>query len=1038
MRFIRLILLLLVIVSTKSALAQDVDLYLTDHYLAGKSVIKLSRDFDDPYMWILTRNNEIYRLNTVSKQLDNFTAQFQSIAGGNIFDIAGISAAWVVVAVRNGTNVDLVSDNAGILSYPLRSPVYDFRGTIQSIGTSSLYTEEAYGVNGRPAVLIATDERFYRFSLSGVLSFNSTGASQIYSATYRTQLFENHDEADTSGANLIPVMATTPGGAWLFYTGLLRTGIPYGGDAINSAYFTLNQVIDFSSIQYLVPDVFWGNNSGLYQAKLRGQSPFLSPYKHYLDNIKVNKITDIYGLTALGNSGAKENLLVGTDNGLYYSSSFLHAGLDPALDNFTLYHYDKLGNIPINFVEVNNSKISFPPPFCEDGIWCATNDGVYLIKPDYAAHFDNSKQLSAIHFKDQDVTVSQTSICEGSTTTIQLNSDVTTTSLQWFKDGKEIINENKTSLDISATGDYYAVLFDPCAGVSVQSNHLKVQVISGPRFMFDYPDKLQLCSSGPTLLKTDNNPQYKYRWYTDGVLNGGADYQYTVRQSGKYKVEVSACTDSWVSSKEIQVDLINLPVAVISADKPKYCAGETALLTVNTPADPSYTINWYQDGSLISAGRDKTSIPVTGDGSYTVILSSTISPCTQTSSPQAVRFAKAPVFTFNYPVELRYCSGTPVTLKAEGDPTYQYRWYKDGTLTGDTGPSLSIAQTGKYKVEISSCDGSWVASNEVQVDMIDLPVPIISMDKPVYCIGDNAKLSIAVPADPNYTINWYKDNVLLSAYTNQTSVATTDGGAYSVSLVNNRANTDGSTCTQTSSIQTIIFNPPPTASIQKIVRTTLCNGQTVDLKVSYNTGTVNWSTGQTADQISVKQSGTYKATITSSAGCSTEVGTDVQFFPNPILNIPNTAVCVPSHKSVTLTAPAGMSTYIWNGKQGDNTFVADHPQTVTLTVTDVNGCQATQDIQVADECPDIQIPNAFTPNGDGINDTWDIIGLAYDQTALVRVYTRYGQQVYQSKGYGIPWNGEYQGKKLPTGAYYYIINVKNNSQTLSGEVTIIY
>gem|GEM_PF-3122666 len=76
---------------------------------------------------------------------------------------------------------------------------------------------------------------------------------------------------------------------------------------------------------------------------------------------------------------------------------------------------------------------------------------------------------------------------------------------------------------------------------------------------------------------------------------------------------------------------------------------------------------------------------------------------------------------------------------------------------------------------------------------------------------------------------------------------------------------------QTSAVHTIVFNPSPSASIQKIVRTTLCDGQTVDLKVSYDAGTVNWSTGQNTDQISVKQPGTYKATITSTGGCSTEL-----------------------------------------------------------------------------------------------------------------------------------------------------------------------
>lgn len=133
-----------------------------------------------------------------------------------------------------------------------------------------------------------------------------------------------------------------------------------------------------------------------------------------------------------------------------------------------------------------------------------------------------------------------------------------------------------------------------------------------------------------------------------------------------------------------------------------------------------------------------------------------------------------------------------------------------------------------------------------------------------------------------------------------------------------------------------------------------------------------------------------------------------------------------------------MAFYNWNGKAGTNIYIVDHPQTVTLTVIDKNGCQATQDIQVIDECPNIVIPNAFTPNGDGVNDKWDIVGLEYDPTALVKIFTRYGQQVYESKGYNIPWDGTPKDKKLIPGVYYYIITTKNGSQTFSGVVTIIY
>ncbi|MHB8208718.1 MBG domain-containing protein, partial [Mucilaginibacter sp.] len=83
------------------------------------------------------------------------------------------------------------------------------------------------------------------------------------------------------------------------------------------------------------------------------------------------------------------------------------------------------------------------------------------------------------------------------------------------------------------------------------------------------------------------------------------------------------------------------------------------------------------------------------------------------------------------------------------------------------------------------------------------------------------------------------------------------------------------------------------------------------------------------------------------------------------------------------------------------------------------------------------IPNAFTPNGDGINDTWIIKYLDYYPNCTVEIFNRYGQNVYYSNSYGIPWDGTYKGGVLPTGTYYYIINLKNGLKVLSGYVALI-
>ena len=84
-----------------------------------------------------------------------------------------------------------------------------------------------------------------------------------------------------------------------------------------------------------------------------------------------------------------------------------------------------------------------------------------------------------------------------------------------------------------------------------------------------------------------------------------------------------------------------------------------------------------------------------------------------------------------------------------------------------------------------------------------------------------------------------------------------------------------------------------------------------------------------------------------------------------------------------------------------------------------------------------RVANAFTPNGDGVNDTWMIRYLEGYEGATVQVYNRYGQEVFRSEGYDRAWDGKLQGKPLPVGTYYYIVNPKNRRPIITGSVTII-
>ncbi len=111
--------------------------------------------------------------------------------------------------------------------------------------------------------------------------------------------------------------------------------------------------------------------------------------------------------------------------------------------------------------------------------------------------------------------------------------------------------------------------------------------------------------------------------------------------------------------------------------------------------------------------------------------------------------------------------------------------------------------------------------------------------------------------------------------------------------------------------------------------------------------------------------------------------------------------------------------------------------TYTLTVRSKEGdCEEFSDTVNFRVLPALIIPNAFTPNGDGINDNWHIIPLDTYPEAIITVYNRNGRIVFRSVGYTTTWNARVDNQDLPTGTYYYTIYLKKNTKPLSGNVLI--
>ena len=82
--------------------------------------------------------------------------------------------------------------------------------------------------------------------------------------------------------------------------------------------------------------------------------------------------------------------------------------------------------------------------------------------------------------------------------------------------------------------------------------------------------------------------------------------------------------------------------------------------------------------------------------------------------------------------------------------------------------------------------------------------------------------------------------------------------------------------------------------------------------------------------------------------------------------------------------------------------------------------------------------DAFSPNGDGMNDVWHIGNVESFPSCTVKIFNIWGILVFSSNGYGTPWDGKHDGNDLPSGTYYYVIDPGDGSGNITGAVSLVY
>lgn len=192
--------------------------------------------------------------------------------------------------------------------------------------------------------------------------------------------------------------------------------------------------------------------------------------------------------------------------------------------------------------------------------------------------------------------------------------------------------------------------------------------------------------------------------------------------------------------------------------------------------------------------------------------------------------------------------------------------------------------------------------------------------------------------------------------------------------------------------------------------------------------------------------------VNSDYSCSYD-SAQVQMYPLPFVDLgPDTTIVV-NQEIVFNAYQDGIMQYNWSTGEIDEEVTirgVDGDQTVYVMVTDLHGCQNSDTVEVkTGRLDNLRIPAAFTPNGDGYNDTWvfpapDLKTGAsirdYLTDVKVQVFNRYGRKVWESSGLPKAWDGKAtNGKPLPMDSYHYIIVFSHDDRKYEykGSVTII-
>lgn len=372
------------------------------------------------------------------------------------------------------------------------------------------------------------------------------------------------------------------------------------------------------------------------------------------------------------------------------------------------------------------------------------------------------------------------------------------------------------------------------------------------------------------------------------------------------------------------------------------------------------------------------------------------------------------------------------------DPNHlTYQWYRNGRLVeGATQPTHRPVRAGTYQLKVreTECLDRTVLSNEV-------PVPIVELDpvaRPTAC-G-----TLLLAAQASVPVRWSGPGVTPAQAALDSFALAGPPGAQTYRV---RATSPLDAGCFLEKNLAVLFDVPTPYRLDSANRTACGERLAVDLRPTPDWDAFRWtapdgSAGQ-GTTLTATQSGRYAITALSSrTGCERSADLTVTLNPVPAIGFaqPEIRVCFDETPPLDLSAgPPTPGTYAWTkdgvplGTTAPVLSVGEYGR-YDLRVQTAAGCEARDSVRVVSTCPPpplrLAIPDVFTPNGDGINDTFLIQGTSVQRFDL-RIVDRWGEVLYRAEGEALPpaglesWDGTFRGIRVPAGTYAYQVTVSS-------------